>query len=136
MTRKASGFGRRWRSRRWALVAAAIATVAGCRRTALSEADAAPPGGVRDGSAERSDAAPLPGDAASDAATAEVGGADRGQCAPVDCFTGRPPVCGDCIDNDGDGLIDLDDHECTHPCDGSEDGLSVPAEAGDDTRMP
>src|SRR5262245_51269925 len=130
MTRNAPALAPRRRLGRWALVAAAIATLAGCRRAALSEADGAPPGGALDGATDRSDAAGPPADAASDATTPEAGGPDRGQCAPVNCFTGRPPVCGDCIDNDGDGLTDLDDHECTHPCDGTEDSFSVPAEPG------
>jgi len=34
---------------------------------------------------------------------------------------GKVYKCGDCMDNDGDGLIDSADPECTGPCDDTED---------------
>lgn len=41
-------------------------------------------------------------------------------CKKATC-QGMTYLCGDCIDNDGDGLIDSDDPECTGPCDNTED---------------
>ncbi|HEY6081712.1 MAG TPA: hypothetical protein VIW29_23010, partial [Polyangiaceae bacterium] len=37
---------------------------------------------------------------------------------------GQRFACGDCADNDGDGLVDALDPECLGPCDGDELGLS------------
>ena len=37
---------------------------------------------------------------------------------------GKIYLCGDCDDNDGDGLVDSDDPECTGPCDNTEDSYS------------
>jgi len=37
---------------------------------------------------------------------------------------GKVYLCGDCDDNDGDGLVDSDDPECTGPCDNTEDSYS------------
>lgn len=42
---------------------------------------------------------------------------------------GKLYSCGDCIDNDGDGLIDSDDPDCLGPCDNTESGaltLGIP----------
>jgi hypothetical protein len=47
------------------------------------------------------------------------GGSDPGSCTPVRCGT-HLYECGDCVDNDGDGLIDSDDPGCIGPCDHSE----------------
>lgn len=41
------------------------------------------------------------------------------QCFFIEC-QGRITACGDCSDNDGDGLIDNDDPECLGPCDNYE----------------
>jgi hypothetical protein len=40
--------------------------------------------------------------------------------------------CGDGVDNDGDGLVDSDDPECTGACDNDEDhlGTSIPGQPG------
>jgi hypothetical protein len=43
---------------------------------------------------------------------------------------GQPSACADCVDNDGDGLIDHQDGDCWGPCDGSESSL------GGGTRCP
>ncbi len=43
-----------------------------------------------------------------------------GGCFPVLCPDGNSYGCGDCIDNDGDGLIDDRDPECLGPCDNTE----------------
>ena len=40
-------------------------------------------------------------------------------------------LCGDTLDNDGDGLIDYQDPDCLGPCDNSEDGLSLNIPGGD-----
>lgn len=44
---------------------------------------------------------------------------DAGPCVPADCGA-RSYQCGDCDDNDGDGLRDAADPECLGPCDDSE----------------
>src|SRR5947207_1649807 len=40
--------------------------------------------------------------------------------------------CGDCVDNDGDGLIDDQDPDCLGPCDNSENNYygNIPGQAG------
>jgi hypothetical protein len=40
-------------------------------------------------------------------------------CALIQC-DGRVTACGNCVDDDGDGLIDNDDPECLGPCDNYE----------------
>ena len=45
-------------------------------------------------------------------------------CVPIDC-EGTIFDCGDCIDNDGDGKVDLADPECISPCDDREDVFST-----------
>jgi hypothetical protein len=57
----------------------------------------------------------------------------QSDCAPVTC-RGRTLACGDCIDNDQDGLTDADDPECLGPCDDTEAWLSTsprPCPTGD-----
>jgi hypothetical protein len=53
-----------------------------------------------------------------------VGGAaaqaDAGPCQITTC-QGKTYACGDCLDNDGDGLVDSADPECLGPCDNTED---------------
>jgi len=54
-------------------------------------------------------------------------GGARPACVPVSCAgIGNALPCGDCLDNDGDGLADMDDPQCTGPCDTSEESFSVP----------
>lgn len=65
-----------------------------------------------------SGAAGASGAAGSDG-TAGFGGSGSGECVVVEC-AGRVTACGDCIDNDGDELIDNDDRECLGPCDNYE----------------
>ena len=53
---------------------------------------------------------------------ASSGGSDGGvahACSVTPC-QGQVYQCGDCIDNDGDGLIDSDDPDCWGPCDNTE----------------
>jgi hypothetical protein len=54
----------------------------------------------------------------------DAGGVDAGAdaavgCVPVAC-EGTVRQCGDCIDNDADGLIDHEDPGCLSPCDNDE----------------
>jgi len=51
--------------------------------------------------------------------TAGTGGSTH-TCQRSAC-QGKVYLCGDCDDNDGDGLIDSDDPDCTGPCDNTED---------------
>lgn len=75
-----------------------------------------------------------PGDAGStDDAGIDAGAPDAG--APDAGFDAGPPpfatclgqlyACGDTFDNDGDGLIDSDDPECTGACDNTESSLTL-----------
>jgi hypothetical protein len=95
-----------------------VATVAACGRShrysrAAQDADAqdvAPDGSeASDGRAPEQGCMPGPGN----------GGTGPGDCTPVRCG-GILYECGDCMDNDEDGLIDSDDPECAGPCDHSE----------------
>ena len=52
-----------------------------------------------------------------------AGAAGGAPCQIVLCDKSKgamPYKCGDCIDNDGDSLIDAKDPECTGPCDNDE----------------
>jgi hypothetical protein len=51
---------------------------------------------------------------------ANAGGSPTHLCQRTSC-QGKIYQCGDCIDNDGDGLIDSHDPDCTGPCDNTED---------------
>ncbi|MEP7052435.1 MAG: hypothetical protein ABJB12_18855 [Pseudomonadota bacterium] len=53
--------------------------------------------------------------------SANVGGSTATHACQKAACQGKTYLCGDCIDNDGDGLIDSDDPECTGPCDNTED---------------
>ncbi len=48
--------------------------------------------------------------------------ADAGACAPVSCGA-SPRQCGNCLDDDADGVVDANDPECLGPCDDSEAAL-------------
>src|SRR5690606_33601147 len=56
------------------------------------------------------------------------GGALSGQAGAPPCVEiacrGKPWQCGNCLDDDGDGLIDSLDPDCLGPCDDDELGLS------------
>ncbi len=47
-----------------------------------------------------------------------------GECVEIEC-EGSVLACGDCIDNDDDGLVDLADPECVSPCDDREDAFAT-----------
>lgn len=53
-------------------------------------------------------------------AAAGIGAGGSGACVVSEC-QGHVYQCGDCIDNDGDSLIDSMDDECLGPCDNTED---------------
>jgi len=56
---------------------------------------------------------------------ADSGGAETGATECVESLCdGDVWACGDCIDNDGDGLIDTLDTDCFGPCDNNESGWS------------
>jgi hypothetical protein len=62
--------------------------------------------------------------------TGAAGAAGEASCERSACY-GKVYLCGNCKDDDGDGLIDAEDPECTGPCDDREDSLAVglPGEA-------
>jgi hypothetical protein len=53
--------------------------------------------------------------------TCDVDEGCRHDCVPTNC-QGKVYECSDCIDNDGDGMIDMQDPECWGPCDNNEMG--------------
>lgn len=59
-------------------------------------------------------------------------GGNSGGCSLIFC-DGKSMLCGDCMDNDNDGLVDNDDPECLGPCDNTEGPAlltGVPGEGG------
>jgi hypothetical protein len=68
------------------------------------------------------------GAGAGSSATSASGGAgatSAGGCQPVACDTNKVYACGNCIDDDGDSLIDAGDDNCLGPCDNTEDTLDL-----------
>jgi hypothetical protein len=59
-----------------------------------------------------------------DASTGDQTTGPVGPCVPSQCL-GKTYACGDCVDNDGDGDIDLADPECISPCDDLEDTFAT-----------
>ena len=59
---------------------------------------------------------------ANEGVSASSGGAAGAgaQCEISQCLD-KIYACGDCIDNDGDGLVDSEDDQCLGPCDNTED---------------
>jgi len=51
-------------------------------------------------------------------------------CVVVSCGT-RTTECGDCEDNDGDGLLDSSDPECLGPCDNTEGEILLAGVGGE-----
>jgi hypothetical protein len=59
-----------------------------------------------------------------DATTMDLTTGPAGPCKPIAC-EGATYACGDCMDNDGDGKVDLLDPECISPCDNREDTFAT-----------
>src|SRR5262245_36812903 len=97
---------RAWTVRRAALVAlvAAAASPAACSRDVLIGENRAPAGSAAPGGAPGAGGKP-PGDGSA--------------CHEIRCQT-HLYECGNCKDDDGDGLVDLDDPDCLGPCQNSE----------------
>jgi hypothetical protein len=92
-------------------------TESGGRESSGSESG---PSGDGDGESEgESETAPL-ADLPSETSTDESGG--EPSCNVAECM-GKVYACGDCIDNDDDGLIDGEEPECWGPCDNNESGF-------------
>ncbi len=53
-----------------------------------------------------------------------------GVCVPVGCDPSHTYQCGDCIDNDGDGLADAADPDCLGPCHNNEAGFDIDIPGG------
>ena len=79
-----------------------------------------------------------PADSSGDPPPTDSGSSDSGGSGSSDDGGGPPPVpmsetpcgntvyeCGDLVDNDGDGFIDLYDPECTGPCDDDENSFAT-----------
>lgn len=58
-----------------------------------------------------------------------AGMSGAGACIETKC-RGKPYACGDCKDNDNDGLIDSEDPDCLGPCDNDEKNLSTGVAVG------
>lgn len=69
-------------------------------------------------------AGPLPSGGAPGAGGEPAGGEGgaAAECQPAECL-GTTYACGDCQDNDTDGLTDADDPECVGACDNTEDSF-------------
>ena len=70
-----------------------------------------------------------------DAALAADAGASTADGGPVPCVPatcgGRTYSCGNCLDDDGDGLVDAADPGCIGPCDQTEDIYDLGIPGGD-----
>lgn len=118
---------RRWHSAFWLLLG-----VCGCSDSSPQAVDAS----LRDAETQL-DASASEGGTASDGGVTSDGGSlsdasvpDSGPCVPATCG-GRTYACGDCVDNDGDGLIDSLDPGCIGACDNSEDVFALDIPGGD-----
>lgn len=83
---------------------------------------------------ERRDGDPLPGDGGGEGRDGgpgtDAGPFDAGPCFPALC-DGRERACGNCRDDDGDGLVDSLDPDCLGPCDNNEAGFFLDIPGGD-----
>lgn len=83
---------------------------------------------VNDGGVPNDGTTPVPIDAGGVIIETDAG--------PKLCFTatcnGKLLQCGNCLDDDGDGAVDADDHECLGPCDNTE-GPTLNADVGGET---
>jgi hypothetical protein len=80
-------------------------------------------GTASNGSATGGASSSVGGASASGTGTASTGTLSStsggGPCVVTAC-QGHVYECGDCLDNDGDGLVDADDPDCLGPCDNTE----------------
>ena len=61
---------------------------------------------------------------ATSVSTSSANSGGSGGCEPPPCEPLCPPYeCGDCEDNDGDGLVDMESPYCVSPCQASESGF-------------
>jgi hypothetical protein len=77
--------------------------------------------GDADASAGETDDSGQDTDQPSTDSTGSTDPTEGGECQIATCH-GKIYECGDCIDNDGDGLIDVADPSCWGPCDNNEEG--------------
>jgi hypothetical protein len=87
----------------------------------MSSSSSASSGGAGGAGGSEEDAGPDAGDAG-DAGDDVI---DGGMFFPAYCGS-QLYMCGNTVDDDGDGLIDWQDPDCLGPCDNSEDGLGIP----------
>jgi hypothetical protein len=94
-------------------------------RAESSEAGSATATGSDDADASSDDGVATDAtDTGTEASTGEAvddGGGEPPPCQITAC-AGKIWECGDCIDNDGDGLVDMADPDCWGPCDNNEAG--------------
>lgn len=103
----------------------AFAFVGGCGQTVEVGFDDMPSGGgASAGSSTAIGGLQLGGLSSSGTAGNEPNAGGAPSCTPTLC-RGKPYQCGDCIDNDNDGLVDALDPDCLGPCDDDELGLST-----------
>lgn len=78
---------------------------------------------------------PFPSGAGGAAGAEPVSGGSA-SCEPSECL-GKIYQCGDCDDNDDDGLTDALDPDCLGPCDNTEDSYygGLPGQGGDACRL-
>jgi hypothetical protein len=112
-------------ARAWPLLALAPAA---CDGSVAHPASAASGGATGSGAGGEGG---QPTSASSSGGAGAVGGASNsgsgGECSTPACeIVAACPghECGDCVDNDGDGLIDMQSPHCLTPCDGSESGFA------------
>lgn len=105
---------------RRAMFAAAVVLVASCQRDVFIGADIT---GVTGGAGGTGGAAGTGGSTGGLVPDATV------PCTPVEC-EGATLACGNCDDDDGDGLADMDDPDCLGPCHPTEDNFVNPHQDG------
>lgn len=115
-----------------ARVGCALACLAGCASDVELGRDFPEP--ARGGTGG---AAGLAGSSAGRAGAGDAGGAagsaGAAACLVAHCGSRPEPYrCGNCLDDDGDGLVDAADGQCLGPCDDSEDSyfLDLPGDSG------
>lgn len=81
-------------------------------------------GGSSTGATSGSGGTPSAGGSAGATGAGTAGTAGTAGCVQARCGSAIYP-CGDCDDNDGDGLIDANDPECLGPCDATEESLML-----------